>query len=215
LYKYIVFDFDGTLVDSKDVYISAYNQLAAKYKSRPIEVKDIPELKKLSVLGRASYLNLSVSRIPFIAVDMIKLYKNGIKDLKMIEGTKKLLDDLAGLGYRLAIISSNSENNIREFLEFQQIDSISEVICSSNVFGKDRIIKKFLKKCRLNNSEIIYIGDESRDVLACKKLGVKIIGVTWGYDFAETLKESGPDFIINNPDDILKIIDTADDFALA
>jgi phosphoglycolate phosphatase len=53
---------------------------------------------------------------------------------------------------------------------------------------------------------VIYVGDETRDVEACKKVGIKIIGVTWGLHTPKALKKAGADYIINKPDEFHKIL---------
>ncbi|MBC8014963.1 MAG: hypothetical protein H7X79_04380, partial [Sporomusaceae bacterium] len=52
----------------------------------------------------------------------------------------------------------------------------------------------------------IYIGDEVRDVISCKKVSIKVIAVTWGYDSLDYLLENKPDFIANKPEEILNIV---------
>jgi phosphoglycolate phosphatase len=204
--KYVVFDFDGTLVDSKDVAISAINQLAEKHKFKKILEKDIQYLRSLSIPERCNYLGLPMYKIPFLAVDFYSLYRHAMKNVVLFDGIKELLNELNNKGYHLAIISSNSEKNIKEFLENNQINTIEEVLCSDNLFGKDRIIKKFLKTNKLETAEVIYIGDELRDIIACKKSDIKVIWVGWGYDIIENARQESPDHMVNSPNEILKIV---------
>lgn len=75
------------------------------------------------------------------------------------------------------MISSNSEHNIREFLQANGVEEIDTVYSSSSIFGKDKIIKKFLKTYKLDASETLYVGDEARDIIACKQTGVPVIWV--------------------------------------
>ena len=124
----------------------------------------------------------------------------------MFDGIKELLDELNNMEYNVSIISSNAEENIREFLENNQINYIKQILCSNNIFGKDKVIKKFLKSNRLKNSDVIYVGDEERDIDACKKVGVKNIWVEWGFDAIDTIEQKNPDFIANTPDAILNIV---------
>ena len=58
---------------------------------------------------------------------------------------KEVLDELHKKGYGIAVISSNSEEHIRAFLHKNGIENIQEVYCSKNLFGKDKMIKRFLK----------------------------------------------------------------------
>lgn len=206
MFKYIIFDFDGTLVDSKDIYLPLFNQLAKKYKFKKMEQEDFEYLRRLPVLDRCKFLDFPFYKLPFLSADLAKLYKDHLKNLKWIDGIKTLLKELQSRGYQLAIISSNSEDNIKKFLHIHQIDFIKEIFCSSNILGKDRVIKKFLKIHNLKNSEVIYVGDEKRDIVACKKTGVKVIWVGWGYGVIEMAKHEYPDFVVNKPEEILDIV---------
>ncbi|SNS72308.1 phosphoglycolate phosphatase [Anaerovirgula multivorans] len=203
--KYFVFDFDGTLVDSQDIIIEAYNQLASKYKSNKIDQKDFEYIKGLSIVKRCKFLNFKLYKFPLMALDIYKLYKNSIKDLTLFDGIKELLEALNSKGFQLAIISTNSESNIRDFLQLNQIDFINEVICSNKIYGKDKDIKRFLETKKLKDFEVVYVGDEVRDIIASKKNGIEVIWVSWGYDQIDNIKKEHPDYIVNEPHEILSI----------
>lgn len=207
--KYVIFDFDGTLADSQEAVISVYNQLAKKNNFRKMEHKDIEYLRTLTVKERTGYLNVPLYKIPFWANDFYKLYKKAFAKVVLFDGMKEVLVNLQKKGYRLAIISSNSEENIKAFLEKNDIDNIQDIIGSNNIFGKDKSLVKFLKRHDLKKHEVIYVGDEERDISACKKTGVKIICVDWGLDSIELVKKNNPDYIVLKPDDILHAVKQA------
>lgn len=86
------------------------------------------------------------------------------------------------------------------------MDVFDHIYCAKNLFGKERTIGSFIKKLHLKREELIYIGDEHRDIIACQANGIKVIGVTWGFDTLETLEKARPNFIARKPSDILSII---------
>lgn len=204
--KYIIFDFDGTLVDSKEVVLSVYNELAQKHKFKMMNEEDIENFRRLSARERLKELKLPMYKIPFWAREFYSLYSHKIKDLLLFEEVREVLDELNNRGYDLAVISSNSEANIKEFLQKNKIEYIKQILCSEKILGKDKVIKEFLRTNKLRNHEIIYIGDEERDIVACKKNGVKIIWVEWGLDVIDTVKKECPDYVAKRPVDILEII---------
>ncbi|MGE5391586.1 MAG: HAD-IA family hydrolase [Deltaproteobacteria bacterium] len=204
--KYIVFDFDGTLVDSLDIIITGYNQMAAKYRSKQILPEDLFMLKGMTIAERCKFLSFRLYMFPLAALDIYRLYRQSLKDLHFYTGMKDLLIDLHERGFRLGVISTNSEHNIREFMSRNGIDFIDDMHCSNNIFGKDKDIKKFLKANKLQKSEMIYVGDEVRDIVACKKNGVKVIWVSWGYDDIENVKKVNPDYVVDSPDEIIHCI---------
>jgi phosphoglycolate phosphatase len=119
---------------------------------------------------------------------------------------KKTLFDLKKKNLILGIMSTNAEVNIRKFLDINKIDVFDYVIGKGSLFGKDKIIKSILKKRKLKNTEVLYVGDEVRDIEACKKLKIKIISVTWGFNDKEVLKKMKPDFLIDKPEEILECL---------
>ncbi|MET4560052.1 HAD-IA family hydrolase [Lysinibacillus parviboronicapiens] len=204
--KHIIFDFDGTLADSTAVFASAWNIIAKKYQYREIQLEEIESLKKLSIAERSKLFNFPMYKLPTILPQFYRYYRQSLKDVILIDGMKNVLKEIVNKGYTIAIISSNSKDNILEFLKMNGIDNISNVLCSSRIFGKDKIIKKYIKEANLKTSDVLYIGDEHRDIVACKKVGIPIIWVSWGYDSIEVVQSEKPDYQVFSPVEILDIV---------
>ncbi|MDM5247404.1 MULTISPECIES: HAD-IA family hydrolase [unclassified Lysinibacillus] len=204
--KYIIFDFDGTLADSTAVFASAWNTLAQKYKFKGIELKEIESLKKLSIAERSKLFDFPMYKLPMILPQFYRLYRQSLNDVHLYDGIKDVLTEIDNRGYKILIISSNSKENILEFLKMNSIHCVSNVLCSNRIFGKDKVIKKFLKDSNSTPSEVLYIGDEQRDIVACKKAGVPIIWVGWGYDAIEVVQQEEPEYKVTTPQEILNII---------
>ena len=204
--KYIIFDFDGTLADSTAVFASAWNTLAQKYKFKGIEFKEIESLKKLSMAERSKLFDFPMYKLPMILPQFYRLYRQSLNEVHLYEGIKDVLMEIDKRGYKILIISSNSQENILEFLKMNGIQCVSNVLCSNRIFGKDKVLKKFLKDSSSTASDVLYIGDEQRDIVACKKVGVPIIWVSWGYDSIEVIQQEEPEYKVNAPKEILDII---------
>lgn len=204
--KTIIFDFDGTLADSTAVFASAWNTLAQKYKFKGIELKEIDTLKKLSISERSKLFDFPMYKLPMILPQFYKLYRQSLNDVHLFAGMKEVLLELDNRGYKILIISSNSKDNIVEFLKINGIHCVTDVLCSNRIFSKDKVMKKFLKESKVSSSEVVYIGDEQRDIVACKKAGIPIIWVEWGYDAIEVIQNEEPEYKVATPDEILEII---------
>lgn len=174
--KYIIFDFDGTLADSTAVFASAWNTLAQKYKFKGIEFKEIESLKKLSMAERSKLFDFPMYKLPMILPQFYRLYRQSLNEVHLYEGIKDVLTEIDKKGYKILIISSNSQENILEFLKMNGIQCVSNVLCSNRIFGKDKVLKKFLKDSSSTASDVLYIGDEQRDIVACKKSGYQLFG---------------------------------------
>ena len=204
--KYIIFDFDGTIADSGTIAFNAINSMSDKHGFDKLDWSQIDKLRSMTVKERSKFIGVPLYKMPFIAPEFYNYYKEEMTDMGINKGIRKLIDDLNKDGYKLAVISSNSEYNIKEFFIKKNIKVFNEIICSKHIFSKGKIINKFLKQKELNPSEVIYIGDEMRDIEACKKSGIKIIWVDWGLDMKEAAAAMNPDYMVSKTEEIYKII---------
>lgn len=204
--KHIIFDFDGTVVDSATLYIKLANDMADELKISPLIIDSLRELSGLTIKQRCKKLNIPLYRLPVMNMMVQDKIKNHMHKLQWIPGIEDEILKLKDMGYKLAMISSNSVTNINRFFENHNSVLFDEIYSSRGIFDKHLAIKALLKKFKIKRSEAIYIGDEFRDIKACKRAKVKIISVTWGYDSKELLLKGKPDFIADTPVEISNII---------
>ena len=119
--KHIVFDFDGTLVDSRAVFIRLYNELAAKHGYTPMTPENLEHLRTLSIAERCKYLNVPMYRIPFLVAAVMKSYRHAISEIPFNTGIKEMLEELSGNNIPFAVLSSNSKSNIQEFFNLHGV----------------------------------------------------------------------------------------------
>lgn len=205
-YKCIIFDFDGTLANSENVIFYAYNVLARKYGYKEITREYVEELKHLHIHNVAKDLE-----IPYLKVfPLIKKGQKIVKEHSSLmnpyeENLKDILENLKDMVSYMGIISSNTKKNIKSFLKEEKIDTM-DFIVSSPLFSKENKIKKIMKKFELEPQDILYVGDETRDIEACKKAKVDVASVTWGYNTKELLSKENPTYFIDALEDLFKVI---------
>ena len=207
--KYVLFDFDGTLVDSKEVFITAFNQLADKYRFKKIGAADLDHLRHLSMMERFRFLRVPFYKVPFLTNEFLSLYRAGAGSLSLIDGMETVLEKITALGLPAGILSSNSVSTIQHFLERHSIAGISGVYHAGRLFGKDRTFRKFLKDKQLAGSEVLYVCDELRDILACNKVQVTPIWVSWGFEIKEALVNGDLRYTAHTPEELLAIVEQA------
>jgi phosphoglycolate phosphatase len=76
----------------------------------------------------------------------------------------------------------------------------------TSFFNKDRRIREVMNRYNLIKNKTIHITDEERDVASCKRIGIKCVAVTWGFESKVILKRSKPDYIIDKPSELAKRI---------
>ncbi|KRI62543.1 HAD family hydrolase [Acinetobacter pittii] len=197
-YQAIIFDMDGTLVDSFSFFLGALNQLAKKYKFKSVELHEVEQYKHLSPKEIMKEMNVSRWKLPWIAKDFIRLMKERDQDVYMFEGMRDHLIELHKRGYTLAIITSNSKENCQNLLGAELCELFSHIDGGSSIFGKAKRIKRVLNILNLNKEQAIYVGDQTTDGEAAHKAGIDFAAVGWGYTSAEKLKTIQPKVVLTD-----------------
>jgi phosphoglycolate phosphatase len=202
----VIFDLDGTLINSLDIFIKVGNKMAEKYGYEPLNEDSIKELLKLPMKKRLEVLKIPKFKLPKLGLEALRMFNDYAAHVEPIKGIKELLEQLHNKGYKLNIVSSNSLDNINAFLEANKIKVFDNIQSSRGLFDKHVTINRLIKKLGVKKDEVIYIGDEYRDIEACKKVGIKIISVLWGFDPKELLEKAEPDYIVSEPNEVTQII---------
>ncbi len=200
-----VFDFDGTIADSLHMGIDLYNNhIAKRLKCQKIEKNEIEDLKGKNIYKLLKDHEISLIKLPILLFKLKKLMSQKMGDIPLIDGINEVLISLNKMGYKMGILTSNNKKNVDDFLNHYELRNLFEFIYSEkNVFGKDKAINKMMKMENLD--KIIYVGDETRDIEACKKVGVPIVSVGWGFNTSANLKKHDPDYFIEDPEELLEI----------
>ena len=207
--KCVALDFDGTIADSRPFLASFYNRmLSRKFGGKTLEMDDLEILRGLSLRAKMRYLKISTLKLPLFVKAARKALGENITHFPCFAGVKELLQRLRDRGYTLAIISSNRVRTIRRFLKAKEIELFDHIYCDrgTSLFVKANTIRRFLRKTGLSATDVVYVGDELRDIEASRKGGVRIVAVTWGHESARVLRSAEPDFLANTPEDVERAV---------
>ncbi|MBW4475225.1 MAG: HAD hydrolase-like protein [Stenomitos rutilans HA7619-LM2] len=198
--KVIIFDFDGTIADSFNAVFNISNRLADEFGYPHTALEDVHKLKSLSSREILRRSNVPFFKLPFLLRRLRIELNREIAGLQPIPGIIDALLELKHQGHHLGIVTSNSRQNVIAFLKAQAMDELFDFIDSGlTLFGKGRIIQQILRQNRIDPATAIYVGDETRDVEAARKIGIKVISVCWGFNSCEVLAAQKPDALILEP----------------
>lgn len=203
--KLLIFDFDGTIANTLNGMYEIYKIIAKKYNIDVLSKEAFIEYKKLPILERLQKQNVPFYAIPKIIRDSQKLQMTYLSEANPFEGMKDVLNTLKTM-YTLIIVSSNKKDFIKAFLKTHDMMVFNKIYGKAEIFGKAKKIKKALKKMHAQVTDTIYIGDETRDVVACRELHLDIISVSYGYDDKSLLVAEGATHIIDTPSALLSAI---------
>ena len=197
----LIFDFDGTIADSLETAILIFNNLAPNFGFNKIdgpEVKILRNSNPKEILKKLGVSWFSIFRL--LILFGIAKYQFGkkVKFLKPIKGMSEVIRDLKKQGFRMGIITINSKKNVEKFLKNNNLHYFN-FIYAGGLFSKHKSIEKFIKKHKLIPEQIVYIGDEVRDIEAAHSSGVKIVSVSWGFNSREILQKFNPEKVVDKP----------------
>lgn len=204
-YKYIFFDFDGTLADTEEAAFIIYQKIAERYNLKHVSRSELSNIKKMSARELMEFLEVKKRHLPGMLKRGKKLLKQDIRDVPACKSDFfDVINRIKQMGIRTAIITSNSKTNVRLFLEKHGID-VFDCIMSSSMFGKESKIRKLMRREKLTCNEVLYVGDEIRDINAARRAGIDIAAVAWGYNTADSLRSNRPEYLIFEPMELLDI----------
>ncbi len=205
-YDLAIFDFDGTLADSAAWLRSTINDVARRYGFRQITDAELEELRGQRTTDIIRYLGVPIWKIPFIARYMRQLVARDAHLIGLFQGVDALLSGLAECDVAIAIVTSNSEANVRRILGQDNSRRIRDYACGASLLGKASKFHAVIKRQGASADRTIAIGDEARDIDAARKAGLDAGAVSWGYATIDLLRDHQPDYLFASMDDIHRAI---------
>jgi phosphoglycolate phosphatase len=205
--KVILFDFDGTIADTYQAIANITNQLSTEFGYKALDQEELVLIKNLSSREIVKRSEISIFKLPFLIRRVRDELSKEIAELDPIQGISQTLFELKKRGYILGIVTSNNHENVDIFLANNQLDHLfTYVYCSTAIFGKHRVLNQVIREHNLNVSDVIYVGDETRDIRSARKSHISVVAVSWGFNATGILQEHQPDYLIAKPSELLEAI---------
>lgn len=213
MYKYILFDLDGTLTDSADGILNS-----VEYALNKMGVNNMSRQELFKFVGPPLHVSFST----FCGFDeeeserAVEYYREYFRDKGIFEncvydGVTELLSTLKTSGKKLVIATSKPEvftlRILKHFDLIKYFDFVAGATLDGTRSAKADVISYALTGSNIvDKSEAIMVGDRNHDIIGAAQNGLKSIGVTYGYGGEEELKEAGADFLAATPGEILKLV---------
>lgn len=179
-FRLALFDFDGTLADSRDWFLGVFDQVADRFGYRRLGPGDRERLRGLDARAILRDLEIPLWKLPLIERHMRALVTRDIDRIAPFPGVPAMLADVAARGIRIAVVTSNTEANVRRVLG-PAAGSVERFACGAGLFGKAAKLRAVLRAMRIEPGDALVIGDEARDIEAARAVGAASGAVAWGY----------------------------------
>lgn len=204
-YRYVIFDFDGTLADSLASAVAIFNRLAPQFRLTP--VADLEAARSTPTRVLLKQMGLPFWKLPRLVRAFQAAAAAEADGLRLFPGVPAALAELAGRGYTLGVLSSNREDTIRRCLRANGVEHhFAFVVGYPKLFGKAKALRRILKAERADRADVLYVGDELRDVEAALKARVAVAAVTWGFHAEGLLAGAGPTYLVREPEELAGLV---------
>lgn len=202
----MIFDFDGTLADSFEHVLSAYNELAPLLRVRRMERDALPRLRRMSPPQLLREQQVAFWKLPLLVQLMRRALRAHAAELAPCAGVAPMLHALAERGARCYILSTNANDNIARFLARHELAMFTRVVGGVSMFGKARALLRLMRAEQLPPSSAYYVGDEVRDIAAASAVNIKSIAVSWGYADRGALAAARPSLLLDDPEELTRAL---------
>lgn len=201
-YPLAIFDFDGTLADSFPVFVKLFNSLAAKHHYSPVAPEQIAALRRCGAREVMAALGMKRWRLPFIVADYRRLAIRHHEVPPVFPHMAATLQGIAAAGVQLAIVTTNSWDNVLRSLGPETAALFACAECKVSMFRKHRPLLRVARRLGVPPARVIYFGDHATDGQAARRAGMAFAAVAWGFGAVEVLAEEGADYVVRRPEEI-------------
>lgn len=210
--KAIIFDLDGTLLDTLEDLTDSVNYILWKH---GMPERTIDEIRSFigngvpTLIARSVPVNTNTETVNVCVSEMMEYYKDHAEiKTKPYDGITELLEELANRNIATAVVTNKAEEAAKILCK-AKFGDVFDLVIGDN--GKDKLkpapdnVFRAMKTLNLEKNEILYVGDSDVDMITAKNAGLESVGVTWGFRDENTLRNSGAKNIIHTPLELLKL----------
>lgn len=213
MYEYIVFDLDGTLIDSIQQIAAAVNH-ALKTCGFP----EVPNYRDLSwFVGpplRDGFEKLVGTRDDSLVDRLVAAYRDVYREIsgeaKPYPGIPPLLANLYRMNRTLAVATTKPTVFARQILKRLELDRLFGTIVGSELDGtrsaKEQLIRCVTEAYNAPRADFVHVGDRRDDIIGAKRNGIDSVAVLYGYGTSVELKESKPTFVASDVKELRRIL---------
>jgi phosphoglycolate phosphatase len=210
-YRAIIFDLDGTLINSLEDIADAMNKVLIdnNYPTHTYESYNYFIGNGLRKLVSRALPEEKQNEIHRCYEAMMTIYgENCIQKTKPYDGIQALLNELSSKNIHLSVLSNKSDALTKKITQaifpdsFEPVSGLTtEELKKPNPSAAIQISKHL--KC--SPSEVIFVGDSGIDMQTATQAGMYAVGVSWGYRTKDELLADGAKYLLNQPSDLLKL----------
>ena len=213
MYKYILFDFDGTIFDTVEGISKS-----AQYAINKFGIDDSLEFLRCFAGPPLVDKFMEVYGFDREKAELATAYFKeryqpiGLYECRIFPGIKEMLQSLKIKGFKLGVATSKPQHLAEKLLQGEDMIEIFDVICGSGLTGnndsKESVLRRAMETLNADKESTVLVGDTKYDVFGAQACGVDCIGVRFGYAAEGELEAAGATYIVEDVEALEKLITT-------
>jgi pyrophosphatase PpaX len=209
-YPTVLFDLDGTLVDSGAIILASF-----KHAARTVLARDIEEEQIAALVGGSNLHDQMRVLSPAHVDELVRVYREHNRplhdELQAFEGVEELMETLSEQGRKLGIVTAKGRQTVDLAFGVLSLERYFDAVVTADMTDRHKPdpapVLKALELLASEPANAAFVGDSPYDVVAGKAAGVFTVAVSWGKIHPEErLLEAGADFLVHSPRELLDVL---------
>jgi pyrophosphatase PpaX len=209
-YPTVLFDLDGTLVDSGAIILASF-----KHAARTVLARDVEEEQIAALVGGSNLHDQMRVLSPTHVDELVRVYREHNRplhdELQAFEGVEELMETLSGEGRKLGIVTAKGRQTVDLAFAVLSLERYFDAVVTADMTARHKPdpapVLKALDLLESEPADAAFVGDSPYDVAAGKAAGVFTVAVSWGKIHPEErLLEAGADVLVHSPKELLDVL---------
>ncbi len=213
MYKCVIFDLDGTLLDTLEDLADSVNLMLEHFSCPP---RSLEEIRRFVGNGMKNLVKRSVpegfdkNKLESAYEFFREVYRKNMQNkTQPYNGITECLENLEILGIKTAVVSNKNDDAVKNLCKeyFGEVITLA-VGAREGIPPKPHpeMVDRVVSQLHFEKSDCIFVGDSETDIITSKNAELKSVGVLWGFRDREILEKENADFIISHPGELIKIV---------
>ncbi len=210
-YKYIMWDWNGTILDDLRINFEIENSLLLRRGKRPMKsIGEYHEKFGFPIIGFYERLGFDLENEKFedVARDYVFEYDERFPEAELFEDAESLIRELKHKGVRQMILSATEQRFLEKQVRAHDIDYLfTDILGTKDVYAKSKvdIALRWISENDVDSAEVLFVGDTVHDFEVAGNIGCDCILVSRGHNSYDTLKDTGA-VVLENFEELRKLV---------